>query len=308
MSKVGFVLDPHLSSSNPSGRSDDYPMACLSKLEQVRRYAKERGWGAIVVAGDMWNTSTVARWMETSVIAVLKSSSCPWYAVLGNHDLKQRRVDGVNETIMGSFFASGVIIDLTENEIEIDGGFIKGMHFYTEPSEKVPPARTSEDWLVCHQYLGRNSSDETLSFKEIKDAGYFGVVAGHEHSDSGVEEIEGLRVVRCGSLLRHENCDSNYRLPAVAELDLQTQQVVLLDIQAEEPEKVFLSKGQEVPDEEVFDLERLKKFALSMEGRGFLEDAGDFNLIAWMVEEKGLIEGSEVHLCIKEYFDKHGIK
>lgn len=308
MNRIGFVLDPHLSSHNPSGRSDYYATACLDKLCQVMSLATDRQWDALAIAGDMFNISSAARWFENDVIRILMGSPCPVYAIAGNHDLKARRVNAIREIILGSLFESGVVRNLAEMPIAVPGLAVNGMHFYSEPSEHLPKAKEQNSWLVCHQYLGGESGLETLSYDEIKAAGYVGVIAGHEHADLGIQDKDGLKVVRCGSLLRKENAEFNYRIPRVAELGTGNT-VRLFDIQAASSEEIFIAKRKGIEAEEVFDSERMKEFARNLESGGFLADGReDVTLMRYLTEERGLREGSEVHVCISEYFERNGIK
>ena len=314
--RVGFALDPHLSSHNPSGRVDDYAAACLDKMEQFRMLARTRMWQGAVFAGDLFNLSSVARWFETEIIGILKGFPCPVYAIAGNHDLKARRVSAIDEVILGSFFKAGVVKNLVESGIDFPpsavagtpGSSVVGMHFMSEPDGQVPEATAPNSWLVCHQYLGDEAGPETLSYGEIRERGYVGVVAGHEHNDTGTVTLSGLTVIRCGSMLRKENAEFNFRQPRIAEVNFPSNEVVLHELRAAEPSAVFATKQVGLDPEEVFDTDRLRAFATSLENRDFAEDATEVDLLDKLVEDRGLIVGSEVHACLAGYFEKNGLR
>ena len=219
---VGFALDPHLSSSTPSSRRDDFQAAMLGKLRFAALTAAERGWTHFVVAGDFFDTSDVSNEFSSDLYEVIRAFPCRVYALAGNHDQRFRRMDYLKKRPLGVLFSSGLVLDMVEHAGDFE--WFVGMHYSDRP--EPPTAPRPGCWLVCHQYVGASptgwQSDEKgwLTHAQIDAAGYAGVVAGHDHVEYPAETTPaGAVIMRFGALSRGTKHEHNLtRTPKLAEV------------------------------------------------------------------------------------------
>lgn len=169
--KVGFVGDPHLNSTTPASRLDDYPKTTLRKLAEIRRICLERGVPIVILLGDVFHKNAQS---QTYVNAVAKELS-KWrdqgikvYSISGNHDLSFEKLESIDKSPLQIFYISGLIEHLTE--LYLPGVHITGFD-YPVKIEKAP-----DDGLfnVCvnHRFYNYNLSEYSLYDKHIKALGY----------------------------------------------------------------------------------------------------------------------------------------
>lgn len=312
---VAFVLDPHYSSHNPRSRKDDFPTAMLKKTEWLAEQSWKRHWDKFVIAGDIFSTAILSYGYLVRLSHALKTfrSSCRRYAVVGNHDLKHRRIDSIPEQPIGVLFEMGALEDLTQAE---DTAPLVGMHYYDQPEEHLPTPVEWEGhkWLVCHQYVGaRPGGFEAdalgwLLYKYIDALGYTGVVAGHDHMEYADDMTKhGAQVYRFGALSRGTKHEHNrIRTPKVLEVTFY-------------PEGKLETTKLEVPvQEDVFLASEIMATARNTELKGFVQALGQDAFAVGTQDDmttedylKDIIKAKDFHpdvgKMVREYLEMHGV-
>lgn len=219
MSKVIFVGDVHLKPSSPISRKDDYSESMLSKLRAVADYALSVGAPTIIMLGDIFdstNTSVsyLSRCMD--VFNDIRKRGVSLFSIIGNHDIKNERLDSLSGTPLGVLVKSqcvGVFNSLTVGKTRIVA------HHYSAPLEANLCDASSV--LVSHSFFNQSFSDSSLSEHDLTALGYGAYVFGHDHVPYDSVEGDGWVLLRPGSLCRNTSHFYNlYRKPRVLVLDV----------------------------------------------------------------------------------------
>ena len=96
--KLLVVGDCHIDSQTPSSRIDDFPQACLMKLQAIHDIAEQHKVTLVVFLGDMFHRKPGApvsmSFMNDvqEVLGSFKDIGCFVYVVVGNHCISYDRV------------------------------------------------------------------------------------------------------------------------------------------------------------------------------------------------------------------------
>lgn len=224
--KLGFILDPHISSTTPSGRYDDYWETIYGKLEAVISMGTTRHWDALVISGDVYNTKQMPFPKQNRLIALFRDAPFDVFVIVGNHDIYYERLDTLKDTPLGNLLESGAVKMISQyGEF---GGILTGASYSPDtailPAPVVPAGFPKI--LVCHAYMGpkragfKGSAGGWLLYPEVIEAGYDIVVAGHDHTEYPTKVLEnGCTVFRFGSLSRGTSHEHNlHREPKALEI------------------------------------------------------------------------------------------
>lgn len=216
------VGDIHISDTNPRSRKDNFKEAILNKLEQVRLTSIKLKADAVVLVGDLFNLKNPSKNPHSLVrelIELFKSFPCHVYMIPGNHDLTADNLESLKEQPLGVLFASGSVINLSQEEIKKDEYKISliGIPYMDDvdiSSITLPP---KEDCLcqvcVLHAYAGlkkgRLFKDRLYGYDELAKMGADIYIIGHYHVDQGIEEIDNKFFVNLGSISRGSIAEEN---------------------------------------------------------------------------------------------------
>lgn len=244
--KLLLVGDMHLRATAPKRRTDDFFETQMDKLDQILEIAFENDCGAIIQAGDFFDSPKQVNRVLTRCITAIRSRGIPWYAVYGQHDLYMRSYEDKGKTALGVLEATKLVQILNAMPTYRSTGLKFKGKSWGEPIPK-PAESNCFNVLVAHEQVGPEKlwqeQDLTTPEEYGKLAiGYDLVVLGDYHY-SFVKEVDGTIVCNPGVMVR---------LTASTRDILHKPQVFVYDLQQGSIEAVRLSVA---PSEEVFDLE-----------------------------------------------------
>lgn len=111
-SRITVVGDMHLHYSTPKSRIDSYPDTCLEKLRLVRAHMKAVKSRILIILGDVFHTPRQPVAFLNEVIkefTIFKEEGIDIYAVVGNHDEVNDRLDSIERTALGTLCITGMI-------------------------------------------------------------------------------------------------------------------------------------------------------------------------------------------------------
>ena len=205
--------DPHLDSSTPISRKDDYREVTLKKLDSLLTMCINNSVDYVIFTGDMFEKFDQSIIYINQVVTALRrfwNNDIKLYSLIGNHDLPYNKMSYFNQTPLGLLVEVGVI-KLLENDrpLNIDGVRIYGINF-TEMEKvdnfKVDKKQDGIDILVMHYATDNTIPNESIVRERL---GFFDiVVSGHDHhyyAPSGVRPL----MLRMGSFTRRTKDDYN---------------------------------------------------------------------------------------------------
>lgn len=247
MSKIYFLADTHIMSTSPSTRNEtaeEYRQLQYNKLKQV--YDKATNDDIIVITGDVFHSSALSMMSGTpkfynDIIDLMNSR--PTYTIVGNHDLYYRNETVENTTILDNLFKTGVkhLEHLRFKDINLVG---------VDYGHDFPVFESSDTYniVVAHSFFEDKFYGATGNFnltieglKLMKNVN--AVVLGHDHNTYKILDIDGVKIVRPGSLMRgtSHTCNIN-RIPQVAILDTETKEWTYEPLSNVPGEEVFKKK------------------------------------------------------------------
>lgn len=206
--------DWHLSSRAPSSRLDNYQDELFELLDQIQQLALKLR-AHVVVPGDIFHTAGGVSWRLflrlLSWAQPLRDAGLRILAEVGNHDLKFNRLDTLDDLPLGVLFRMGVFYRVSSQPIVVEGVTFYGVPF--------PDSFKAEAWAPdAHQHVVRPAVMLTHCFAAPQAGDYFGEPVwgyndlaqlpydvwcfGHDHTDGGVVEVDGVYFVNLGALSR----------------------------------------------------------------------------------------------------------
>lgn len=277
MAKFLFVGDLHLRGNNPRNRIDDYQAAADTKLHEVLRMAEDIHADAILIPGDIWDRPEVAIGVLLHYANILKTSPCPIYTTIGNHDiygynlstyersslkLLELLVDKLH--VLGASdveYVNGAYITATpySGDMDIDG------YGYGDPSPKeidddLPRIHLAHGMLLDHKppFDRYTLVDDCKTFADL-------VLVGHDHTGFGiVKRVDGKTFCNPGALMRMSASINEIERPvqvAVITIDDNTWlkfariDVQLIPLESAKP-------GDEVLDRSKIDEAKARQYAM----------------------------------------------
>lgn len=199
-----FLSDLHLSERKPVNRTDDnWIDTCISKLEQVFDYAREKKIVHIVIAGDFFDRSSHSPELVNRVLNLLAINfDRIVHIVPGNHDMLNHNQDLIHKSQIETInICQCVDLKKKKSSFPIDGFKVDFFPFGSELKYE------GGDIAVIHELAYKNKpwdkAPEGGNFKRIikKMAGYKLIVAGDNHEDF-IDEFKGCKFINCGGMLR----------------------------------------------------------------------------------------------------------
>jgi predicted phosphodiesterase len=107
--KIGYFTDLHARYDTPEGRTDDFKVSLLQKLEEIGDIWREAGVELVLFGGDLFHTPDPARSVEHDVMHILKSWHLQIIGVVGSHDYFGYQMKTLKRTALGIFQKADVI-------------------------------------------------------------------------------------------------------------------------------------------------------------------------------------------------------
>ena len=252
---IMFIGDPHIDSATPESRSDDYADTVLLKLDWCFSTAVTMGIREVWLAGDTFERTIESISFRLRVAALFRKYKAPLNirSLAGNHlgDTVNNSFASWESRQLGEFISNGLLSLLDtlpiSSEVETPGytlGIVRGLSAYQYTKDTLPAddPLCPVKGLVVHGFL--DTPDPLLSFK-VKDLvtqypQLEFIMAGHDHQWFPQMKVEGVRLLRPGSLMRTANDTSSNRIPQVLVYNTVTR--VTQEIQvavALPPDQVF---------------------------------------------------------------------
>lgn len=254
-----LVNDIHLSDRPPASCTDTYVNDLFELLYQISILAQGED-APIILAGDVFHHKAPTRTSHQTVMRLIdwaRDALVPVYAVVGNHDIQNDRVDSIGSTQpLGVVFASGAIQML-------DGWAEDGQHIYGVPwqmtwddanvATALADFRTGSPTygpalVVTHAPL--YPPGQELPFENYPAANFVKAMHdtrwnhtvhyGHVHEPHGIYTVDGVQFSNPGALSRGSLHEHNLkRTPSVAVWDADTGAVEHRELKARPADEVF---------------------------------------------------------------------
>lgn len=206
--KLLIFTDSHLraQSDRPKWRVDDHYISQFEELKNIGEIANQNNVDMILSIGDFFHHPNGANSLLTSVINWIKTLSCPFYSVTGNHDCHGYVTTDKNNGL-SVLFESGLIGNLSEKDLvwENEKVIIRGIDAFLDPrkgnylfEEKYD---TYHKLILSHNFIIPHEVpfDAVLPSQVATNATI--VALGHYHQAFDV--VEGnIRFINPGSISR----------------------------------------------------------------------------------------------------------
>ncbi len=257
--KIIVVGDPHFWDRDISSRCDNYQDTSINKLKQVVEYQKRYQVDCVIFLGDFFHAPLTSKEYLNELVLELKKFQCPLYTLVGNHrgdqsykdwrsfekkDLGTLVFTGVLNILLAYESSNGSIVGMSAYETLYDVLF--EMNRYTETTK--PIKNEAIHILACHHFIkGSGSSfedDLILDVSEVKQTfpNLKYILAGHDHAKYDTKIIDGVKIIRPGSLMRTSSAGDQDRNICVAYLDTDMDIVEYLPISSLAYKSLFVNK------------------------------------------------------------------
>lgn len=189
-----IIGDTHITDKKPQRRLDaNYLDSVLEKLVWCFKLAAKKDCGAIVIAGDVFDSAKVNHQTVSRVLSVLPSD-IPVYAIYGQHDLLYHGRN-IENTPLNVLQASGYINILDSESVNSD---------YCGVSWEEPIESKGQKILVIHQMMSNvvEPFECTDAAKFLRKHKEFDLIVSGDNHKQFVVENEGRFLVNPGSLMR----------------------------------------------------------------------------------------------------------
>ena len=195
MSKIGIVIDPHITDRHRC-RCDNFLDVALKKLDYV---ATQNDY--VIICGDLFHTNTNSHLIFNKVYKLFTKHKGKFFAIPGNHDLLHNNISMLEKTTIGSLFLTGAL-HLEFDKFKIDGVEFQVSHVIKD-MDKVPVDDTNSKVLIGHNYMEPVGTEkEWFTKDEIRKLNYKLVFLGHDHQPHEEEYLGNSVLIRMGSLTR----------------------------------------------------------------------------------------------------------
>jgi len=254
-----FVSDIHLALNPPACRAEEDWLAVQQRyLEQLQEIAQG---SPVFIAGDLFD-----RWNPPPEVLHFAFKRLPQecYAVPGQHDLLNHRLDQMHRSGYGVLVAAGRIRDLSGGNTVAVGDLIrvKGCAW----GEAIPPADSNiPTVLLAHRYVWREGRSHPGAAPEhhinrLDLKGYTWAVFGDNHQRFVVRQ-KGLVICNSGTFIRRKSDEIPLR-PCVSVID---EDLEFFSLQLNTHSDQFREVASSEPNAEPLDLDA---FIAGLEGLG----------------------------------------
>lgn len=246
--KFGYIVDPHFNYTGPASRIDNYALTSINKFSFVCDYLLERNIFNLFLSGDLLSHSHNTDEYMNQLIDLFrfyKRKGLKIFSIIGNHDSTQTTMDTFKQRQCGTLFSAGCF-NLLDNE-EVDGIKFQGFSAY-QPNFQIQDC----DVLMIHHFIGASSDLLWVNVSDLKrqNPNLKMILAGHDHISYPVTDIDGVRIVRPGSMMRVNSDPANNRTPQFSIIDTYDYSVKNIPIPCQKYEDIFLTEVKDIVKEE----------------------------------------------------------
>lgn len=202
--KFTYTTDLHLYDRDISTRNDSSAETALNKLLFVVETANKTGSSHLMFGGDMFSDRVDSPAYLAAIINILRQFLGQVYTVIGNHDVVHRSTDGYRKRNLAVLQAAGVLTILHSQHVSDLG--ILGISAYDEGiAESLGPEQAAKVRTVfAHHAIEHGADRLVLSVRWLKERlpNLRYILSGHDHTEYPDMTIDGVVVIRPGSMLR----------------------------------------------------------------------------------------------------------
>ena len=240
---VMFIGDLHLKCVSPISRRDDYPSAILKKLECLANCVDVSKCNTFILLGDVFDSPVTSLPYLATVINTfkkIKDKGITTYTIVGNHDIRNNRMDSLQSTALGILLSTGYLM-LAPRELEIGDTLFKCYHY---PEELEPKQSDKYEVCVAHRYYDFGLAFDSLNSDDIKRLNYDAMMLGHLHLPCDTENIGVTTLYRPGSLSRNTSEPYNkLRVPRALIFNVFNHRAVYIDVSCGTADEVFVGQN-----------------------------------------------------------------
>lgn len=262
------IGDVHVSDNAPSSRTSTYTKDILDKLEWVSNRAVELNCDCIILAGDVFHIKSPVKnshWLVQAVHKALTAGNLPVFAVPGNHDLTNDRLESISSQPLGALCnMKGVNLLIGASSIfPIFGipwlsNWAKDLTKWMDDWQLFEASTEDTPLMITHAPLFPSYQNPPYEYISYSDwAGAMGnypafVYYGHIHDYYGVIKENGVSFCNQGALSRGSLHESSLnRKPAVTlwDSEAEVEKFQRIEVPHKPASEVFLLKEYEMKKE-----------------------------------------------------------
>ena len=261
MSNIIFIGDLHLKCTSPISRVDNYPTAILNKVLYIANIAKNYNCNTLFLLGDVFDSPNTSLPYLAEVINVFKKITelgITVYTIVGNHDIKNNRMDSLQSTALGILISTG-FVKLAPNYLVIYNTVFQSFNY----PDELKPALKDEKYTVCvgHLYYDFNLAvSDSLYENDVKRLNYDSMILGHYHCPCDTIIVGNTLLYRPGSLCRSTSEAYNkLREPRCLIFNCINHKAMYINVPCGRASDVFIQQS-EINNQETFSMKDLINF------------------------------------------------
>lgn len=283
--------DWHLRFLAPEHRVDNFYETQRSKVLQIFDLARAHKVRAILHAGDLFDSANPSKYVISEYIKLFKKQCpCPFYTVIGQHDINYRALNLINRSAPAILESSEVIYLLgitaeptvIRDDVSLESVALHGLSF--GQTDEVKSVEGAFNVLVAHVSVGDRElfpgHKLTAPRKFLEDHPGFDLCCVGDYHYRFSYKLNNQVILNAGTLVRKSTADKGHR-PGVFIFDTQTREYELIPLTIRPDAEVFDATLTQKPSTALFDglltaLASEKRVSISF----------DDNLAAVMTEKK----------------------
>lgn len=237
-----FIGDTHLKCNSPVSRCDDYPIAILRKLEYLANSIDVSKCDKFVILGDVFDSPITTLPYLATVINTFKKISdkgITSYTIVGNHDIKNNRMDSLQSTALGILLSTGYL-KLAPAELTVENTTFR---FYNYPESIEAKKSYSYEVCVAHRYYEFGLAWDSLTKEDVEKLNYDAMILGHLHNPCDNLIVNNTTIYRPGSLSRGTSEPYNkIRIPRVLVFNCYNHKASYINVECGAANEVFVNQ------------------------------------------------------------------
>lgn len=198
-----ITSDWHIRSDSPENRKKDFLRQQEIKIDFILDVANQYGV-PIIIAGDVGHIPKWENQILEKYIRKFKNFQGTIFAIPGQHDLPNHRLDKLNESGLGVLIASKVITNL--KELKYNKLCVYGYPF-GQPIKLIPRLEGARNIAIIHSLISKSKlwdkQENFISAKTLlkKMPCYDLIISGDNHQ-SFIERYEERLLINPGAIMR----------------------------------------------------------------------------------------------------------
>lgn len=252
--KFTFITDTHFTSSS-NVRAGDFHKDQMDKLQWCVDFTNEND-AILLCAGDVFDKPSVADFVKTDVLHILKQLNHPMITIYGNHDILWASEERNYRTSL-ALTEETEFVKVLKDDMEVDGVILT--------KNKPLLSKDKPQIMLYHGFLNIEDGVNTVNLTDLQCDTPSLVLLGHDHCVYEDLQYKGSTVIRPGSFTRGIRTDSADRIPEILLIEVEGTQFKVTKhpiLAAKQVELLFKSKTRSVEKSQVSYneiIEQLKK-------------------------------------------------